>query len=106
MATAKRPFSRHRGRMLYLLTRSAGTRPMMSPPMDTAGEIDPLDPGLHRKCFIELDLRDISQVDENLAQLLVLDLLLGQSDIQGGFIQVGLLAEQLAQLLLSNRTTT
>ena len=103
MATAKRPFSRHRGRILYLLTMSAGTRPMISPPMDTSERSTLLNPRLDRQGFVELDLRNVSQLDENLAQLLVLDLLFGQSNVQSGLVQVSLLAKQLTQLLLTNR---
>jgi len=65
-------------------------------------QIHPLNPGLKGKGLLKLGLRDVTQLDEDHAELAVSHLLLLQCDSQVPRLQVGLLAEQLTQSLPSS----
>ncbi len=68
-------------------------------------QVDLLNPRLDRKGLVQVSLCYIPQLQEDLAQLPVLDLLLGQGNAQIGLIEVGPFTEQFTQFLLLNRTT-
>ena len=105
MATASRPFSRHRGRMLCLLTSSAGTKPMMSPPMETPDRSTLSIPAWIASASFNWACVTYPSSRRIWPNCLCLTFCSARATPRFGLVQVCLLAKQFTELLSSNRTT-